>query len=563
MLQSRSFKSGCIKAGVRSVCVSVIMAVLAQPVFGDVANWSDYSFLGEVTSIKSSTTGWQNITYSGSQIGTTEFLIVSFSHGNPPADQMVHIYKHKTQGGGWVKAVTAGNDDKSAEIWMREVTSANVNDRGQIEAAGAGSVHAGVLAYRGKAKVTATTAVRQTSTKTIAINNNGTAPYLIVAASDNNTPESDLAKVHFSPGDDRVFIYLTNTKDFKDTTTGALRGAIASLALADDSVALVNNAAFVSQVVPSSMVAGKTTNVTVRMKNTGTTSWTIAEGYKLGSQNVQDNSTWGFNRVNLPSGTTVAPGQEYSFSFSITAPTTAGTYNFQWKMVDDVTPNQGWFGAQSVNQAITVTASTTTVPWVTNLTEAAAGTAITNAGLKVGSISRAYHVSVGAGKVFSQTPGGNTSAARGSSVALAVSLGPVPNLVKNGSFETDAASWTLSGSAVRSTTSAAGGGVASLRINSASSSATQQVAIVSGKTYDISVSVNVATRTGGMVVFDTGDKYDAAGQGQFTFSATNGGWKVYSGSFTATNNFLTVRMFSDSAFVGTAYFDLIQLTPRP
>jgi hypothetical protein len=212
----------------------------------------------------------------------------------------------------------------------------------------------------------------------------------------------------------------------------------------------------------------------------------------------------------------------------------------------------------SVRPAVVIT---TTVPWVTNLTVAAAGTAITNAGLVVSGVTRSYHATVAAGKIFSQTPGGNTSVARGSSVALAASLGPAPQLVLNNSFETNTASWTLNGSAIRSTTTHAGSGVASLRINTATGSATQRVAIVSGKTYDISAYAYISARTAGQVVFDTGDKYDAAGQGQFVFNATNGGWKKYSGSFTATNTFLTVRMFSEG-FAGTAYFDLIELKPR-
>jgi hypothetical protein len=182
----------------------------------------------------------------------------------------------------------------------------------------------------------------------------------------------------------------------------------------------------------------------------------------------------------------------------------------------------------------------------------------------VSSVSREYHATVAAGRIFSQTPGGNTVTNIGASVALACSLGPQPQLVVNGSFEVDTASWTLAGSGVvRSTISAAEGGLASLRINMASSSAKQTIAIVPGTTYDISAHVYVPTRSGGMVVFDTWDSYDAAGQGQFVFSATNGGWQEYAGSFTATNSSVTVRMFSDSAFVGTAYFDQIELKPRP
>jgi hypothetical protein len=135
-----------------------------------------------------------------------------------------------------------------------------------------------------------------------------------------------------------------------------------------------------------------------------------------------------------------------------------------------------------------------------------------------------------------------------------------PNLVVNGSFETNTASWTLAGSAARSTAAAADGGVASLRITTAGSSAKQlTIPIAVGTTYDISVQVYVAARTAGMVVFDTWDQYDAAGQGQFTFNVANGGWTNCTGSFTATNSSVTLRMFSDSSFAGTVYFDQVEL----
>jgi len=49
------------------------------------------------------------------------------------------------------------------------------------------------------------------------------------------------------------------------------------------------------------------------MKNTGTTSWTAADSYRLGSQNPQDNWNWGINRVYLPAGETIAPGQSKTF----------------------------------------------------------------------------------------------------------------------------------------------------------------------------------------------------------------------------------------------------------
>jgi hypothetical protein len=222
---------------------------------------------------------------------------------------------------------------------------------------------------------------------------------------------------------------------------------------------------------------------------------------------------------------------------------------------------KGQIGYTTTHPTSHTSSGTKTVPWVTNMTESAAGTAITNAGLVVSGINHEYHATVPAGRIFSQTPGGGTVVPAGSSVALAASLGPASQLVLNNSFETDTAYWGLSGSAARSTTTHAGSGVASLRINTTDGYASQPVTIVSGKTYDISVYAYISARTAGQVVFDTGDKYDGTGQGQFVFNAANGGWNKSSGVFTATNTSLTVRMFSEG-FAGTAYFDLIELKPR-
>jgi len=74
-----------------------------------------------------------------------------------------------------------------------------------------------------------------------------------------------------------------------------------------------------------------------------------------------------------------------------------------------------------------------TVPNVVGLTQSAATTAITNAGLTVGTITPAPSATVPAGSIISSTPAGGTAVAPGSSVALTVSSGPsmvtVPNVV--------------------------------------------------------------------------------------------------------------------------------------
>jgi Putative Ig domain/Matrixin/Ig-like domain from next to BRCA1 gene/FG-GAP-like repeat len=113
-----------------------------------------------------------------------------------------------------------------------------------------------------------------------------------------------------------------------------------------------NNASFIAQNVPATLLTGQTASVTVSMNNTGTTTW-AAGTYYLGSQNPQDNTTWGLNRVNL--ATAVVPGGNAVFTFNLTAPSSPGTYNFQWRMAQD---GSGYFGTASTNRAIVVSAST-------------------------------------------------------------------------------------------------------------------------------------------------------------------------------------------------------------
>jgi hypothetical protein len=111
-------------------------------------------------------------------------------------------------------------------------------------------------------------------------------------------------------------------------------------------------AQFISQSVPTAMTSATTYPISITMKNVGTTTWTSGS-YALGSQNLQDNTTWGFNRVNLPAGTSVAPGSSYTFTFNVTAPSTAtGTYNFEWRMINI---GVAWFGELTPNVAVSVT----------------------------------------------------------------------------------------------------------------------------------------------------------------------------------------------------------------
>ncbi len=117
--------------------------------------------------------------------------------------------------------------------------------------------------------------------------------------------------------------------------------------------AVARGAQVLSQSVPTSMVAGRTYPVSVTLKNIGTETWSPigpqCNAYRLGSANPLNNSTWGLTRVDLPAP--VAPEAQVTISFAVIAPSTPGTYNFQWQMVQECVT---WFGASTPNAVVTV-----------------------------------------------------------------------------------------------------------------------------------------------------------------------------------------------------------------
>lgn len=116
-----------------------------------------------------------------------------------------------------------------------------------------------------------------------------------------------------------------------------------------------NYAQVLSLTVPNTVEAGQQFTVEVRVRNKGTTTWTSAgnKPWRLGSQAPRDNKTWGMGRVAITEGQTVGPGDTYTFSFTATAPATAGTYDMQWQMVQD---GVQWFGQLSQKKQVIVTA---------------------------------------------------------------------------------------------------------------------------------------------------------------------------------------------------------------
>ena len=82
-------------------------------------------------------------------------------------------------------------------------------------------------------------------------------------------------------------------------------------------------------------------DVSVRFTNTGVDTWTPGP-YALYSQSPAGNNRWGKQSILLP--VSVAPGESYTFNFSVRAPALAGVYNFQWRLRRS---GKGDFGAFS------------------------------------------------------------------------------------------------------------------------------------------------------------------------------------------------------------------------
>lgn len=158
-------------------------------------------------------------------------------------------------------------------------------------------------------------------------------PMLAVVAKNNNGgcygPQEDFysSDAVFGCNDESVINEILTVKEF--SYENPLKKRIFS-----------NEASFVSQVVPQEMIAGQTYPILISLKNSGTSTWTDEEKYRLGSQSPQDNDTWG-GRVFLSPGEKILPGEIKQFTFVVTAPKESGEYVFQWRMVQE---QKEWFG---------------------------------------------------------------------------------------------------------------------------------------------------------------------------------------------------------------------------
>ncbi|HSB10863.1 MAG TPA: putative Ig domain-containing protein, partial [Blastocatellia bacterium] len=143
----------------------------------------------------------------------------------------------------------------------------------------------------------------------------------------------------------------TGTSNFTVKVTDAASGsAQKALSIVVATAVAPLDSQFVSQNVPTTLQPGQSFNANLKFLNTGTQTWS-GSGYWLVSQNPALNTTWGGNGVPL-SAYTVSQGQQLDVTFTAYAPSTPGTYNFQWQLYQN--GGVGFFGQMSANLAIQV-----------------------------------------------------------------------------------------------------------------------------------------------------------------------------------------------------------------
>jgi hypothetical protein len=178
---------------------------------------------------------------------------------------------------------------------------------------------------------------------------------------DCNYPESDRITIQLDIGSPTPAGVITTTGTDGSNLPASIGGPVGQIrgffrlpyTFADPSPAYIDDADATASVLPPlQMLPSATAYVMITARNKGSTTWSRAAGYRLGSQAPQDSTTWGTSRVDLPPSTlSIDPEQAAVFQFQAIAPATPGSYNFCWQMLRE---QVAWFGAASPSFAVSV-----------------------------------------------------------------------------------------------------------------------------------------------------------------------------------------------------------------
>lgn len=96
------------------------------------------------------------------------------------------------------------------------------------------------------------------------------------------------------------------------------------------------DAQFFSNTIPSRINAGDRVIPTITVKNTGSTSWSYEQGFRLAIVSDPGDLVFGVNRLDLPPGYLVAPNASFTFNFVLGDAPRAGDYQLKFQMVQEL-----------------------------------------------------------------------------------------------------------------------------------------------------------------------------------------------------------------------------------
>jgi len=102
-----------------------------------------------------------------------------------------------------------------------------------------------------------------------------------------------------------------------------------------------DDAVVVSASFPAALECGASDTAKVTVRNTGTSTWTLSDGFALGAVGDEDPLHAGGVRVRLSGADAVPPGGEHTFDVALAAPMKPLTYTTDWQMVHE---KVRWFG---------------------------------------------------------------------------------------------------------------------------------------------------------------------------------------------------------------------------
>lgn len=110
-----------------------------------------------------------------------------------------------------------------------------------------------------------------------------------------------------------------------------------------------DDAVIVSATFPATLYCGGAGMAAIRVRNTGSATWTAATGYKLGAVGDSDPLYTADIRIQLGGADSVLPGGEHTFDIPLTAPNNPLTYTTDWQMVHEAVR---WFGPATTHDVV-------------------------------------------------------------------------------------------------------------------------------------------------------------------------------------------------------------------